>query len=518
MAALTFFNPASLLPGPDVAVTPPPQDNTMLTIIGGAMNEYNRIAQEKRQIDALKSQAKVLGGYLGQTDPALGKFVTDTADTFKLGVTDPVQASQALMNGTLKFAELASSERRANAARDSYRNDNLIDDKLRFAQKDLDMAIGQEQKWEAAELQRQRDHDKMRIAMANQGQIIPPYVPGKNPYTAIVEEKRGAAQNAFDSTPNSVATSRRGSAPALPAASGSSITSADQALGGFDGNGGDLFPDTAAPTEPVAISPLIDNSAPMVDPAPPMAYPVAEAVSEEPPQLTEGEAAPGISSSFPDIDTITQAPLTGGDNPPAPVTQYADPSADPITQLANQRKASFDASVKTTKTSFTAIADAVSANRKAYESPEEADKVEQFAREAATQLEALPGRGTPEWNRQANELVSAVKFRYESLRRRSVDQQAKKEAKESQETVKAFIKDDPKKTPLDIIVRDTASGKRYYAINADGVEQDVTLKVKGAEAGATAGDFVLLSAGSQTNVTTPGVSMPSVIDKLRQIK
>jgi len=103
--ALTFFNPASLLPSPEVAVKPPPVDTSGSFFLSEALKQVTDVVKQKRDVDDLKKQAEYYAEYFDKEDPQVATLLRSKASGYNLG-TDTNAERSSLLSGAINLSKL----------------------------------------------------------------------------------------------------------------------------------------------------------------------------------------------------------------------------------------------------------------------------------------------------------------------------------------------------------------------------------------------------------------------------
>ncbi len=130
---MVFYNPASLLPRPEVAVNPAPRSNEGF-VIGAALKEIGDLVRKKADVEALRTEANQYANYAeSRGNTSIAQLLRDRSSGYSL-LTDPNQERSSLLKGVTTLTELEENERRNDLVNAVAKYDNLQDDKLRALQ------------------------------------------------------------------------------------------------------------------------------------------------------------------------------------------------------------------------------------------------------------------------------------------------------------------------------------------------------------------------------------------------
>ena len=464
MAALTFFNPASLLASPEAAVAPPPKDMSTSFLIGSALKEAGDVTKKYFDLQALKKETEGLAGYVQNTSPDLASYLRTKSSNYNLGSTDPSTERANLIKGVTELHDMEINKQKADNYGAATSRSSLLSAKLAAAQKDSMDIENAYQVFEKEENDREQQYKDQALLLAGKtGKELPPFQRRPNPYTGQRKQSRQLFDSMLKNTPDTTQTKGPGMNPAgyLPAAE-PDLPDNTQAQGAapdatlLTPNGNDL------------------NPGDMIQQAP---------VADTPPQLTETPAA----------GTPSQAPPSAGDN-------AASIAAE---QFRTNQKVAVDGQVR----EVMGIKDQLLISGSMLFDPDTKDKLIALADNAAEEIKSIPNPNTETWQLAVNGIKRNLRAAFSQASTLTIEQKQKQIARENQ-TVVAFKNKTTGEVYNYISRKDEAGTQRYYSTNADGHEEIVPKS-----------ELDQMSRIGPVTPTTPGSSnsKPSIQDSLRNL-
>lgn len=260
-------SPTSLLPGANVAVTPPPRDTTLVDAVSLGFKAFQEAAQKKKEVDNLIAGNNQWADlYESKGQPEIAKLIREKNKTYEPNIfgdygVNPAKEQENLLGGAFAFMkmETEADARRANASvNDAAR---IYNAKLSAVRNQFGKSQSLYDSFEAREATNERNHNELRIKPG--GEDIPPYQRKPNPYAAdlerysneydnILKTEASSLQSSSGSSIGSTGPSPLASDPDLPySPSGSSANTDNMLLSGsptpqmgeapLDGGRGSLF-------------------------------------------------------------------------------------------------------------------------------------------------------------------------------------------------------------------------------------------------------------------------------------
>ena len=183
MAGIYLPNPVSLLPGADVAVAPAPVTDKYSALAFGLNDSMAKVRdqiKQKRDLDALKAEANAIADYTQDKSPQLADFLRTKANQYNLMSTDIAQERSGLLKGAIDLSRLEQGDRKIAASEQAVKLENVWKNKLNASNKQLDIMMRDQQKWEAEQNDLFMRNESRRAELARQGVSSAPYV--KVPY------------------------------------------------------------------------------------------------------------------------------------------------------------------------------------------------------------------------------------------------------------------------------------------------------------------------------------------------
>ncbi len=134
MAALKFFNPATLLPSPEAAIKPPPRNNTNSFLIASALKEATSLIGKYQDMKSLKQETNNLAEYVDNQSPELAEYLRNKSAGYSLG-TDAASERANLIKGITQLHDMELSKQKADQYGNTQKATSLYSAKLNFSQK-----------------------------------------------------------------------------------------------------------------------------------------------------------------------------------------------------------------------------------------------------------------------------------------------------------------------------------------------------------------------------------------------
>jgi hypothetical protein len=231
MATLNFFNPATLLPSPEVAVKPPPQNIGGSFLISEALKETTQLVKAKRDVDSLKAEANAYADYVQDQSPELANLLRNKSSQYRIGM-DTNEERSGFLKGVIGLSRLEQQDRKLELTAQKNDRFNNTGSKLNNLRGLLEIQTRRELEWNQEEARAEREHKANAQLLASKGlPYPPPYVKKPNPYTARVTELSNELESTISDT-DSYASKSGGQAGFTP----------------LPGVGGGLFPESEALT------------------------------------------------------------------------------------------------------------------------------------------------------------------------------------------------------------------------------------------------------------------------------
>ena len=497
---MLFFNPATLLPDPSVAVKPPPQSNQGF-VIQEALKEVGSLVQKKFDVDALKKESNLLADYVQDKSPQLSSYLRESASGFNIGTTDPNQIRGNLLKGTLGMLEMEQNDRKANATAEMTGQYNMYGTKLTNDQKEYSDAVNSFNAFEKEQNDLEAANKKQNEYLISQGLNPTPYSRRANPH----KERMDRARVNFDAT--------RSSTPSVVPKK-SSVN-----VGGSYNE--PLLPTDGAPAPNGVLLNVGDSVAGLPD-NPAVIAGTKSAASAVPDGNLITETIPDESIATPAQSAVTigvEPPLVVTDRtpvapvgtnsvlkpaPPSSVLQPPDAEVNPMIAEAT--------AIRKTNTDFiTRKADAIisqlTENKNYYLNPEAYTKVSAEAKDIIDKIQKTPGAGTKQWTDNADKLLGILEDRVTKLVKNTVTQENKEVAVEKQREVIFKVKGSTTGQTIKAFVRKLNGVDRYFAY-VNNVETDVTNDFQN-------GKYELINTTANgVSVTDPKAPIPSSMDSL----
>lgn len=285
-------SPTSLLPGANVAVTPPPRDTTLVDAVSIGFKAFQEAAKKKKEVDNLIAGNNQWADlYESKGQPEIAKLIREKNKTYEPTIfgdygVNPAKEQENLLGGAFAFMkmETEADARRANATvNDAAR---IYNAKLAATRNQFGKAQSLYDSFEAREAMNERNHNELRVKPG--GEDIPPYRRKPNPYAGELKRYSDEYDNVLKTEASSLRSSSRGSVgnttasnpytePDLPMSPSGSSSDTNNVLlspdivpeknpGVVDGGVGSLF--NVNPTDPVIggediVSGDVESSAPI---------------------------------------------------------------------------------------------------------------------------------------------------------------------------------------------------------------------------------------------------------------
>jgi mRNA-degrading endonuclease RelE of RelBE toxin-antitoxin system len=504
MATLNFFNPATLLPSPEVAVKPPPQNNSGSFLISEALKETTQLVKAKRDVDSLKAEANAYADYVQDQSPELANLLRNKSSQYRIGM-DTNEERSGFLKGVIGLSRLEQQDRKLElTAQKNDRFNNSIG-KLNNLRGLLDIQSRRALEWDQEESRLEREQKAYIQRIAGLGLETPlpaPYVKKPNPYTAKVDAISKELEETINSTDSYPS---KGGEPDLPVE------------GGFTpipGVGGGVFPDPEVVGElpskkqegPIDIS-VIGDPAPEGSPELPTVN-VGDTLPDSS-QSTGTEAPPVFDPSAmnqggktliidpkgvnPPVEAPKVTKSTGAEPPPTATPKTTVPAAvSPVdvndeNYIIQQRaiaakEAIKQSAIKDVKSSF----DNIDAQKDAIRDKSQIARLRELRDEAEKEIAAI-NRSNPD----LKSLVGAITKRYrESVRsvtpmtNSQVDTARLREGDQVVVYQTVGTSDGAPGLTVNLIERQVVDNDaktaemRIYKVNQDRTETDVTDEVK----------------------------------------
>jgi hypothetical protein len=189
MATLNFFNPATLLPSPEVAVKPPPQNTGGSFLISEALKETTQLVKAKRDVDSLKAEANAYADYVQDQSPELANLLRNKSSQYRIGM-DTNEERSGFLKGVIGLSRLEQQDRKLELTAQKNDKFNNTGTKLNNLRGLLEIQSRRALEWDQEEsrLEKEQDANIQRIAGLGLNSPLPPkYVKKPNPYTAKVD-------------------------------------------------------------------------------------------------------------------------------------------------------------------------------------------------------------------------------------------------------------------------------------------------------------------------------------------
>lgn len=312
MAALSFPNFAALRPSPGVAVTRPPEDNTLAFLMSEAISSIRKEAKAKRDVDALKLETNALADYMEKRSPDLASMLraktqSYVPDAFNgYGAVDVAEERKGLLRGSLDLYRNEIADRKADISASAVGLQNNWRTKLGTDEKIYEIAKRNESEFEAAENQREEKHKSMAIQMSARGKRMGDYQRRPNPYTTERQAAEERLKETLNKSPQEILADATPSKARI-GSNGSIVPSGNASLGDLDlpiqpdntggipltenPDGNPFFPEGPPPVE--AITPEAPAESLVPAPVAPASGTYTEPpVAESPPVLNPGDVVP----------------------------------------------------------------------------------------------------------------------------------------------------------------------------------------------------------------------------------
>ncbi len=539
MSALTFFNPAAFLPGPNVAVKPPPVNDTFSFALSQGLEEVNKVSKNYFEIQSLTKETESLAQYAEKQSPELAKYLRDKAANYNIGTTDANEERKGLFTGFLGMAKLESDDRQAAMRSANPGEYQLYGAKLTAAHGIVENLTRLKNEFDQNELAREKEHNNIRDSSAKKGIITEPYQRQTNPYDSQLTDARGNLENMLSRTPDSVPksgsigpVSARPSNPALPSGSSASQGDINEAQGmlppvedgrpvPMSGGEGSLFNYGPGPNTPE--SQLTENN-----PEPPNLMPQPRGNTSAPqpgddastyltvPEFADTSGRNAVLANKDQIEVMPPVSDVAGKDKieVAPPSAMVDPNSesDPYKRQALIVQQQHKAQEKIINSSAKAMIDAINANKEFFINPSDAKMLGDSVNDAIKQINELPDPGSATWAKQAEDILAIAKYKIESAPKKTKAEN-KDEREEATENANDYVVRDPKtgKTgtvAVKIFTRDTSAGKKYFLKMPDGSKKDVTDEI----------NKTYIPRGGKVNVTAPGVTLPKTFDDIMKVQ
>lgn len=188
MATLNFFNPAALLPSPEVAVKPPPQNTGGSFLISEALKETTQLVKAKRDVDSLKAEANAYADYVQDQSPELANLLRNKSSQYRIGM-DTNEERSGFLKGVISLSRLEQQDRKLELTAQKNDKFNNTGTKLNNLRGLLDIQTRREFEWNQQETLAEKQSDARRKLLSDVGRDPgPAYQKKPNPYTARVTE------------------------------------------------------------------------------------------------------------------------------------------------------------------------------------------------------------------------------------------------------------------------------------------------------------------------------------------
>lgn len=331
---LTFFNPAELLPSPEVAVKPPPPNNTGSFIISEALKETNKLVKDKRDVDSLKAEANAYADYVQESSPELATLLRNKANGYRLGM-DTNEERSGFLKGVIGLSRLEQQDKKTQLLaekNDKFNNTGAILSNTRglldtYTRRELEWNQQEQKAFDASEARRKA----ISATGANPG---PRYVMRPNPYTDKVNELSKKLESTVAGT-ESYPSKSGYSAPTDSAGGGLFPNYEQQPTVG--GTADAIVADSGMPegSKGEPISPLVLEPPPSADG--PAIVPNDPQLTEPPKSRTYKLDPTGVNPP----EEVTKSPVKIADQPPALAS--AEDANDPAIIAMHQARAAKEA-------------------------------------------------------------------------------------------------------------------------------------------------------------------------------
>ena len=498
---MLFFNPATLLPDPSVAVKPPPQGNQGF-VIQEALKEVGSLVQKKFDVDALKKESNLLADYVQNKSPELSSYLRESASGFNIGTTDPNQVRGNLLKGTLSMLEMEQNDRKVEDTAAMSGQYNMYGTKLTNDQKEYSDAVNAFNAFEKEENDLKTAHDERNKYLRSQNQFTTPYVRRINPHKDRMDQAKANFEITRSSTPSvvpkksSVTVGGKAADPFLPTQDMNQPPDNTLLNPGDDAS---AVLDNAAAAFGSSPAASVEANAALINEAPPtesVATPAQSAVTigQEPPLL--------VTDKTPVAPVGTNSVLK-----PAPASSVLQPPDFPNTPENAAVLAARKADTELVQTQAAAIVNQLTENKALYINKEAYEKVKEEAKEAIAKIESFPDPGSVPWTKNAKSLLRIIKDRADGLAKNTISQENKEAAVENQRQVTFKVAGSTTGQTIKAFVRKLNGVDRYFAY-VNNVETDVTNDFQN-------GKYVLMdTTANGVSVTDPKASIPSSMDSL----
>lgn len=475
-SGLTFFNPASILPSPDVAVNPPPRADysPIVGALGDALQHVRDTVKQKRDMDNLAAETRRLASYVSTQSPQLASYLNDKAGSYDLFTTDPAKERADLMSSTINFLGTETNRIKALQENNTRAYENMYRAKLTSAQNTYDALLRAKQEHEQQENVRMENERRAQAPLIEVGQSVPAIVrrpfaqeadfqqAGKNLEAAQKMGPAEAAGLSFSKNPNSITKAPGNAAPL-------SILPDQPSREANDPN--PFLNNNLGTPPPPGTTVDVPTLAPGEEYKDPPEAPTDKTPAPEPPLLTE-KRIPGVNGPW------ELAPEGSGPTPNSSPPGKPAPTGEPLS-LENQRAAVNRAThenylrIRINRIQQ-AVQDAKDDAGRMLDSPESAKALEAYVlrgQALAEQLKAMKGRGTKIWEDDVEEAARQYEKGADKIEKLSVAQMLEKAQEENASTLIARITKDKEKnvdgtpnTDMDfpIRARTTKTGIKYY--------------------------------------------------------
>lgn len=462
-SGLQFFNPASILPSPDVAVNEPPRaDYSILSgALGDALQHVRETVKQKRDMDNLTSDTLRLAKYVQTQSPALASYLTDKATSYDLFTTDPTKERADLMKGTIDFLGTETSRLKALQENNTRMYENMYRYKLKSAQDTYEALLRAKQEHEQQENVRIENEERARLPLIKAGKPSPD--PVRRPFSGegdLQKAKRNLDET-MEMTPAEAAALSFSKKPGNidPEAS-------DMPLGQSRVETG-LIPErnVGGPVTPVLFPEDEVHDQNQAPPAAPTDNTPAPAPDPDPLLTEKGKRVPGVNGPW---------ALAPEGPPPTVISPENRANLSPANQAALANKETNENFLRLKLNRVRQVAEDAVKDKDKYLNPDDLAAFVARGQQLEKELSSMDNVGTEVWRDTVNELTSNYERDVAKLDRRNVAQTIAKEKEENASTIIMHIDGDPgadKEFPVRAVT--TPTGIQFFTENPQTGEYDV---------------------------------------------